>query len=123
MRDFTEAFRGIPTLDPKRWTLICNHGKLLNNVLRLNGCPTTESSIRENDSSVVQLFEAGFSLFIHPSEEEPEAVDIYRLLNYLQARPNPIPARINLALQRLLQKVVAGEIENRREALLTELRH
>lgn len=102
VRDFAEAFRGIPTLDPKRWTLICNHGKLLNNVLRLNGCPTTESSIRENDSSVVQLFEAGFSLFIHPSEEVPEAVDIYRLLNYLQARPNPIPARINLALQRLL---------------------
>ncbi|WP_308501591.1 PD-(D/E)XK nuclease family protein [uncultured Alistipes sp.] len=102
VRDFTEAFRGIPTLDPKRWTLICSHGKLLNNVLRLNGCPTTESSIRENDSSVVQLFEAGFSLFIHPSEEVPEAVDIYRLLNYLQARPNPIPARINLALQRLL---------------------
>lgn len=102
VRDFTEAFRGIPTLDPKRWTLICNRGKLLNNVLRLNGCPTTESSIRENDSSVVQLFEAGFSLFIHPSEEVPEAVDIYRLLNYLQARPNPIPARINLALQRLL---------------------
>ena len=30
---------------------------------------------------------------------------------------------IGLALQRLLQKVVAGEIENRREALLTELRH
>ena len=102
VRDFTEAFRGIPTLDPKRWTLICNRGKLLNNVLRLNGCPTTESSIRENDSSVVQLFEAGFSLFIHPSEELPEAVDIYRLLNYLQARPNPIPARLNLALQRLL---------------------
>lgn len=102
VRDFTEAFRGIPTLDPKRWTLICSHGKLLNNVLRLNGCPTTESSIRENDSSVVQLFEAGFSLFIHPSEEMPEAVDIYRLLNYLQARPNPIPARLNLALQRLL---------------------
>ena len=71
-------------------------------MLRLNGCPTTESSIRENDSSVVQLFEAGFSLFIHPSEEVPEAVDIYRLLNYLQARPNPIPVRINLALQRLL---------------------
>lgn len=102
VRDFEEAFRGIPTLDPKRWTLICSHGKLLNNVLRLNGCPTTESSIRENDSSVVQLFEAGFSLFIHPSEEVPEAVDIYRLLNYLQARPNPIPARLNLALQRLL---------------------
>lgn len=102
VRDFAEAFRGIPTLDPKRWTLICSHGKLLNNVLRLNGCPTTESSIRENDSSVVQLFEAGFSLFIHPSEEVPEAVDIYRLLNYLQARPNPIPARLNLALQRLL---------------------
>lgn len=102
VRDFAEAFRGIPTLDPKRWTLICSHGKLLNNVLRLNGCPTTESSIRENDSSVVQLFEAGFSLFIHPSEEMPEAVDIYRLLNYLQARPNPIPARLNLALQRLL---------------------
>lgn len=102
VRDFMEAFRGIPTLDPKRWTLICSHGKLLNNVLRLNGCPTTESSIRENDSSVVQLFEAGFSLFIHPSEELPEAVDIYRLLNYLQARPNPIPARINQALQRLL---------------------
>ena len=102
VRDFTEAFRGIPTLDPKRWTLICSHGKLLNNVLRLNGCPTTESSIRENDSSVVQLFEAGFSLFIHPSEELPEAVDIYRLLSYLQARPNPIPARLNLALQRLL---------------------
>lgn len=102
VRDFAEAFRGIPTLDPKRWTLICSHGKLLNNVLRLNGCPTTESSIRENDSSVVQLFEAGFSLFIHPSEEVPEAVDIYRLLSYLQARPNPIPARLNLALQRLL---------------------
>lgn len=102
VRDFEEAFRGIPTLDPKQWTLICSHGKLLNNVLRLNGCPTTESSIRENDSSVVQLFEAGFSLFIHPSEEVPEAVDIYRLLNYLQARPNPIPARLNLALQRLL---------------------
>lgn len=102
VRDFAEAFRGIPTLDPKRWTLICSHGKLLNNVLRLNGYPTTESSIRENDSSVVQLFEAGFSLFIRPSEEVPEAVDIYRLLNYLQARPNPIPARINLALQRLL---------------------
>ena len=30
---------------------------------------------------------------------------------------------IGLALQRLLQKVVAGEIENRREALLTALRH
>ena len=102
VRDFAEAFRGIPTLDPKRWTLICSHGKLLNNVLRLNGCPTTESSIRENDSSVVQLFEAGFSLFIHPSDEVPEAVDIYRLLSYLQARPNPIPSRINLALQRLL---------------------
>lgn len=102
VRDFEEAFRGIPTLDPKRWTLICSHGKLLNNVLRLNGCPTTESSIRENDSSVVQLFEAGFSLFIHPSDEVPEAVDIYRLLSYLQARPNPIPSRINLALQRLL---------------------
>ena len=102
VRDFAEAFRGIPTLDPKRWTLICSHGKLLNNVLRLNGCPTTESSIRENDSSVVQLFEAGFSLFIHPSKELPKAVDIYRLLSYLQARPNPIPARINLALQRLL---------------------
>ena len=29
---------------------------------------------------------------------------------------------IGLALQRLLQKVVAGEIENRREALLTALR-
>lgn len=101
-RDFAEAFRGIPTLDPKQWTLICSHGKLLNNVLRLNGCPTTESSIRENNSSVVQLFEAGFSLFIHPSEEVPEAIDIYRLLNYLQARPNPIPSRINLALQRLL---------------------
>ena len=102
VRDFEEAFRGIPTLDPKQWTLICSHGKLLNNVLRLNGCPTTESSIRENDSSVVQLFEAGFSLFIHPSDEVPEAVDIYRLLSYLQARPNPIPSRINLALQRLL---------------------
>lgn len=102
VRDFMEAFRRIPTLAPKRWTLICSRGKLLNNVLRLNGCPTTESSIRENDSSVVQLFEAGFTLFIHPSEELPEAVDIYRLLNYLQARPNPIPARINLALQRLL---------------------
>lgn len=102
VRDFTEAFRGIPTLDPTQWTLICSHGKLLNNVLRLNSCPTTESSIHENSSSVVQLFESGFSLFIHPSDELPEAVDIYRLLNYLQARPNPIPSRINLALQRLL---------------------
>lgn len=101
-RDFTEAFRAIPTLDPKQWTLICSHGKLLNNVLRLNGCPTTESSIRENCSSIIQLFEAGFSLFIHPSEEIPNAVDIYRLLTYLQARPNPIPSRINMALQRLL---------------------
>lgn len=102
VRDFAEAFRGIPTLDPTQWTLICSHGKLLNNVLRLNSCPTTESSIHENNSSVVQLFESGFSLFIHPSDELPEAVDIYRLLNYLQARPNPIPSRINLALQRLL---------------------
>lgn len=102
VRDLSEAFRAIPTLDSTQWTLICSHGKLLNNVLRLNGCPTTESSIRENDSSIVQLFESGFSLFIHPSDELPEAVDIYRLLNYLQARPNPIPSRINLALQRLL---------------------
>lgn len=101
-RDFAEAFRTIPTLDPKEWTLICSHGKLLNNVLQLNNCPTTESSIRENCSSIVQLFETGFSLFIHPSEEVPNAVNIYLLLNYLQARPNPIPTRINLALQRLL---------------------
>ena len=102
VKELWSAFRAIPTLDPAKWTLICGHGKLLNNVLHLNGSPETESAVTESATSIIQLFESGFLLFDHPSAEESEAVDIYLLLSYLQAKPNPIPHKVNITLQRLL---------------------
>lgn len=101
-RSLNEAMEMASALDTANRLVICSHGKQFNNTLRLNGLPTTESSIAEGNTAVVQLFESGFSLFIHPSAEQPEAVNIYTLLSYLQAQPNPLPARVRYALQRLI---------------------